>query len=177
MAGIAPQMPRRYDPKRPTSRISGDLVVKLADPLGRKISWFSVGATFRTLTGKSASQTANRIAYAVGEPSRFKEIYKAQVPAWTGHWRTNYDTDVRLDAPAECVYVKFTGKPAVNVVRACLHLTPPTKHDPAVKITHGYKLDGKMTEKTVEMKKPGDYQIDCDGEVENVFIKMEKPSS
>ena len=185
LARIAVEMPKRYDPKRHTSRIAGDFVVKLSDPLGRKISWFSVGATFRALTGKAAGGTGNRIAYAVGplegletgEPKDFKEIHKAEVPTWTGHWRTNYDTDVRLDAPAEAVYVKFTGKPAVNVVRACLHLVPPGPHDPAVRITHGYKLDGKMTEKVVEMKAPGDYTIDCNGKVENVFIRIEKPSS
>ncbi len=173
------ELPRRYDPKRNTGRIQGDVVLKLNAPGGTKISWFSVGATFSTIQGKGATQTANAIAYAVGEPvaANFKEVYKAKVPTWAGHWRYNYDTDVKLDKPAETVYVKFTGAPAVNVIRACLHVTPPTPHDPAVKITHGYKLDGKMTEKTVEMKKPGDYKIDCPGKVENVFIKVEKPSS
>jgi len=170
------EMPRRYDPKRHTSRIVGDVVVKLPAPPGTKISWFSVGATFRCLQGKAAPQTANRIAYAVGEPNRFKEVYKADVPAYVDHWRYNYDTDVRLEEPAEVVYVKFTGRPSVNVIRACLHLTPPTKHDPAVTITHGYKLDGKMTEKSVRMDAPGEYRIDCAGEVENVFVRIAKPS-
>jgi hypothetical protein len=172
------ELPKRYNPKRNTGRIQGDVVLKLIPLGGTKISWFSVGATFSTIQGKGATQTANAIAYAVGEPvaANFKEAYKAKVPTWAGHWRYNHDTDVKLDEPAEAVYVKFTGKPAVNVIRACLHLTPPTKHDPAVKITHGYKLDGKMTEKAVEMKKPGDYRVDCPGEVENVFIRIEKPS-
>ena len=47
----------------------------------------------------------------------------------------------------------------------------------AVAITHGYKLDGKLTEKTVEMNKPGDYTVDCPGKVENVFIRIAKPST
>jgi len=170
-------MPKRYDPKRHTSRIQGEVVLRLAAPKGRKICWFSVGATFRCLQGKRAPQTDNRIAYAVGAPENFKEIYKANVPEYAEHWRYNYDTDVRLDAPAEVVYVKFTGRPAVNVLRACLHLAPPRPHDPAVRITHGYKLDGKMTEKTVSMDAPGEYTIDCPGKVENVFIRIEKPSS
>ena len=175
------ELPKRYDPKRNTGRIQGDVVLKLIPPGGTKISWFSVGATFSTIQGKGATQTANAIAYAVdvrpGESMRFKEVYKAKVPTWAGHWRYNHDTDVKLDKPAEAVYVKFTGKPAVNAIRACLHVTPPTKHDPAVRITHGYKLDGKMTEKAVELSKPGEYSIDCKGEkVENVFIRIEKRS-
>lgn len=170
-------MPKRYDPKRHTSRIVGDVVLKLAAPRGQKIKWFSVGGTFRCLQGKAAPQTGNRIAYAVGGPTDFKDAYKADVPAWAGHWRYNHDTDVRLDEPAEVVYVKFVGRPAVNVIRACLHLTPPTEHDPAVVITHGYKLDGKMVEKEVPLAKPGEYGIDCEGKVENVFVRIEKPST
>ena len=74
------------------------------------------------------------------------------------------------------VYVKYIGNPGVSVLRACLHLTPPRPADTLVKITHGYKLNGKDQEKTVELARPGEYTIDCDGEVENVFIKIGKPS-
>ncbi len=133
-----------------------------------------MGATFNTHQDAAAKNTDNRIAYAVDEPRDFKEVYKADVPAWVNHWRYNWDVDVRLDRPADTVYAKFTGKPGVNVVRACLHVTPAIPAEPAMKITHGYSIGGKMTEKTVEMKAPGDYTIDCDGEVENVFLKMER---
>ena len=171
-------MPKRYDIKRNTSRIQGPVVMKMAAPAGQKISWFSVGATFRCNQGKAAPTTANRIDYAVGEPKDFKEVYnaKGKIPTYVDHWRYNHDTDVKLRAPAEVVYVKFTGSPAVNVIRACLHLTPPTRHDAAVVITHGYKLDGKTVEREVAMGKRGGYTIDCDGKVENVFIKIAKPS-
>ena len=82
-----------------------------------------------------------------------------------------------LAEPADVVYVRYYGRPGVNVIRACLHLLPAVKHDAAVKITHGYKLDGKLTHKAVSMKAPGEYKIDCPGKVENVFIRVEKPSS
>ncbi len=173
------EMPRQYDPKRASSRIQGDVVVKMAAPAKQKVAWFSVGATFSTIQGSGAPNTANAIAYATGEPKDFTEVYgaKGKNPAWVDHWRYNHDTDVRLEKPAEVVFVKFTGKPAVNVIRACLHLTPPTKHDPAVAITHGYKLDGETVEKRVEMKGTGEYTVDCPRKVENVFVRIEKPST
>jgi len=169
-------MPKRYQTKDPKSRIVGEVIVKLPAPPGTKIAWFSVGGTFTTHQMAAARNTANTIAYAVGEPKDFKQVYKAKVPTWAGHWRYNHDTDVRLPKPAEKVYVRFVGRPAVNVIRACLHLTPPTAHDPAVKITHGYQLDGKMTTKTVALAKPGDYSVECPGKVKNVFIRIAKPS-
>ena len=186
-------MPKQYDHKNIWTRIKGEVIVKLPAPAGTKISWFSVGATFNTHQRAAAKNTANTIGYAAGsldklgtgsldklgtgKPKDFKEIYRAKAPTWANHWRYNHDTDVRLAEPAEVVYVRYVGRPAVNVVRACLHLVPAVKHDAAVKITHGYKLDGKLTSKAVTMKAAGDYKIDCPGEVENVFIRIEKPSS
>ena len=170
------EMPKDYDPKRNLARIKGEVVLKCQAPAGQKIVWLSAGGTFNTNQGKAAPSTSNMMFYAVDKPEDFKQVYKANNPDWVAHWRYNYDTDIKLDAPAETVYVKYVGNPAVNVLRACLHLTPAKPADPAVKITHGYKLGGKDQEKTVELAKPGEYAIDCDGEVENVFIKIEKPS-
>ena len=183
------EMPKRYTPKENLGRVAGEMIVKLEAPIGQKIVWFSAGGTFTTHQQEAAKNTANSMAYAIGERlspvaerrqermlGEWKEFYKADAPTWAGHWRYNWDEDVRLDKPAETVFVRYIGNPAVNVVRACLHLTPPTAEDRAVKITHGVKLDGKDVEKVVEMKAGGDYQVECKGKVENVFIRIEKPS-
>lgn len=170
------RMPASYDPKRNLTRIQGDLVVRMAALPGTKIAWLSAGGTFCTHQDAGAKNTDNRIAYAVGKPEAFTEIYKADVPTWVNHWRYNYDTDVRLKEPAEVVYVRYTGNPGVNVVRGCLHLVPARPQDAAVRITHGYTVAGRRMEKVQEMKAPGDYTIDCDGQVENLFIRIEKPS-
>ncbi len=172
------ELPKAYKPESNKDRIVGPVVLKLAAPAGTKIKWFNAGATFSTYQKAAAAKTANSIAYAVGSPKNFKPLYRAAVPTWTQHWRYNHDVEVRLDEPAEVVYVRYVGKPSVNVIRACLHLTPPTPHDPAVRITHGYRLDGKLTETAVDMAAPGDYTVDCKGKaVENVFIRMAKPST
>ncbi|KKL55167.1 hypothetical protein LCGC14_2258120, partial [marine sediment metagenome] len=87
----AVKMPADYDPKRNLRRIQGEIIVKLFAPPGAKISWLSAGATMFALQGKLAPKTDNRIAYATGEPKDFKQVYKADVPTWTQHWRYNYD--------------------------------------------------------------------------------------
>jgi len=169
-------LPEDYEPGRNTCRIKGDAVLRLAAPAGMKIAWFTAGATFRTYQGQQAKQTDNRIAYSVGRPADFKEIYKSSVPTWTNHWRCNWDTDVILDKPAEQVYVKYTGDPGLNTIRACLHLLEKQTPNTALRITHGFRINGQLHTKTIALDKPDDYTIECDGEPENVFIKMTVPS-
>ena len=170
------EMPKSFTPQTLSGRMRGDVTLKLAAPEGRQIDWFTAGAAFTTHQRGGARNTDNRIAYAVGKPENFKEVYKANNPTWINHWRYQWDQDVRLDKPAGAVYVKYTGKPAVNVIRATLHLTPKAKPRKAVRITHGYKLGGKLIEKVVRMDEPGDYTVKVDGKPENVFIKMAVPS-
>jgi hypothetical protein len=169
-------MPEDYDPERKTARIRGDVILKLEAPEGTTIDWFTAGACFRTHQNQGAKETDNRIAYAVDEPTHFREVYKADVPTWVNHWRYQWDEDVRLEGPARIVYVKYTGKPAVNVLRATVHLEPDKTPEKAVRITHAYKIGDELVEKIVEMQEPGGYTIDVDGEPEDVFIRMAVPS-
>lgn len=169
-------MPEDYDPERQTCRIRGDAILHLAAPAGMKIAWFTIGATFRTYQGEEAGKTNNRIAYAVGRPEQFREIYKSSIPTWVNHWRYNWDTDVVLDKPADEVYVKFTGDPGLNVVRACLHLLPTGLLQTGIRIVHGYRIDGQLNRKRIDLDEPGCYVVQCDSEPENVFIEMGVPS-
>jgi hypothetical protein len=169
-------MPEDYDSKRSTCRIKGDAILRLAAPAGMKIAWFTAGATFRTYQGQQAKQTDNRIAYSVDRPADFKEIYKSSVPTWTNHWRCNWDTDVVLDKPAEQVYVKYSGDPGLNTIRACLHLLPKQTPKTDLRIVHGFSIDGQLQTKTIDLDEPDDYTIECESEPENVFIKMTVPS-
>ncbi len=170
-------MPEDYDAKRDTCRIRGDAVLRLAAPAGTRIAWFSVGATFRTHQGEQAARTDNRIAYAVGEPRDFMEIYRSSVPTWTNHWRCNWDTDVTLDRPAETVYVRFHGDPGLNTIRACLHLLPPEPAQTAVRVTHSFRIDGRLYDESFDLTEPADYTIHCDGDPENVAVTIAVPSN
>ena len=169
-------MPADYDVTRKTARIRGDVIMKFEAPFGTTIDWFTAGACFTTHQNQGAKNTDNRIAYAVGQPADFREIYKADVPTWVNHWRYQWDEDVRLDKPAKVVFVKYTGKPGVNVLRATAHLQPAKTPDSAMRITHAYTVGDRLVEKVVEAPRPGDYTIDVDGEPENVFIRMAVPS-
>ncbi|MHC4111943.1 MAG: hypothetical protein ACYSUY_12780 [Planctomycetota bacterium] len=170
-------MPKDYDPKRDTSRIRGDAVLRLAAPTSTKIAWLSVGATFRTYQGEQAKKTDNRIAYAVGKPRDFKEIYKSTVPRWVNHWRYNWDTDILLDKPAEEIYVKYTGNPGLNTIRACLHLVESRPTQTHIRIVHGYIIDGLLHRRAIDLDRPASYTVTCDGEPQNVFIEISVPSN
>lgn len=169
-------MPRDYDPQRKTCRIRGDATGHLAAPAGMKIAWFSVGATFRTHQGEQAKNTDNRIAYAVGQPKNFKQIYRSPVPTWVNHWRYNWDTDVVLDEPANEVYVKYTGEPGLNTIRACLHLLGERPTASRIRIVHGYRIGEHLHRKRIDLDGPATYTVQCDGEPENVFVEISVPS-
>ncbi|MCL5281736.1 MAG: hypothetical protein M1376_17700 [Planctomycetes bacterium] len=169
-------MPENYDPQRHTARIRGDTTLRLAAPVGMKIAWLTVGATFQTHQGEQAAKTNNRIAYAVGQSSNFKEVYRSAVPTWVSHWRYNWDTDVRLDQPAQVVYVKFHGDPGLNTMRACLHLLPQDSPRTGIRITHTYDIADRRYEKTVNLAEPTAYTISCDGDPENVSATIAVPS-
>ena len=112
----------------------------------------------------------------MSEPKDFEEVYRAKVPTWVNHWRYQWDEDVRLPRPAEVVFVKYTGKPAVNVLRATLHLRPDRRPGQSIQVTHAYKIGEELFEKTLQLDKPGDYTVPVEGDPENVFIRMAVPS-
>ncbi len=175
LAKYALQMPTDYAPDRQTCRIRGEIVVRLAAPPRTRVSWFTVGGAFRTHQGQGAQQTDNRIAYAVGQPDSFSEIYRSHVPTWVNHWRYNWDGDVVLSEPAEIVYVKYTAETGLNTIRACLHLLPEQAPETDLKIVHEYRLDGRLTKAEKWLSGPSTYSIDCEAAPENISIRLEVP--
>lgn len=169
------EMPVDYDPKRHTCRIRGEVIVRLAAPPQTRISWFTIGGTFRTHQGRQAKQTDNRIAYAVGRPEDFREIHRSQVPTWVNHWRYNWDEDVVLSEPADIVYVKYVANTGLNTIRACLHLLPGQASESDLEIADGYRVNGQLRKTEKSLTGPSIYTIDCEGEPENVYVKLEAP--
>ena len=94
------------------------------------------------------------------------------MPTWVNHWRYQWDEDVRLDKTAKVAFVRYTGKPGVNVLRATVHLKPEKTPQKTVQITHAYRLGDELTEEVVEMQEPGDYTVNVNGKPENVYIRM-----
>ncbi len=166
-------MPDNYDPERSTARIIGSVILRCQAPANHKIVWLSAGGTFNTLRGKEAPNTQNMMSFAVDHPQNFRKIYESNNPEWVDHWRYNYDTDILLNEPAETVFVEYIGNPGVSVIRACLHVIPLNPISTSIKVTHGYITDGRNEEQSVEFSTPKEYTVNCENDVENVFIKLE----
>ena len=81
-----------------------------------------------------------------------------------------------LEKPAKVAFVKYTGKPGVNVLRATVHLkpekTPRDSHHDHARLQSERQVDREGR----RMQKPGDYNVDVEGEPENIFIRMAVPS-
>lgn len=169
------EMPSDYDPGRHTCRIRGEITLRLAAPRGTKISWFTVGGTFRTHQGEQAKNTDNRIAYAADRPIDFKEIYRSHVPTWVNHWRYNWDEDVVLSDPANAIFIKYTANTGLNTIRACLHLLPDCASQESISIEHTYRVGAQLKKTERFLNGPTTYTVECSDEPENVSIKLTAP--
>jgi hypothetical protein len=169
--------PKDYVPDRKTSRVRGPLVVRV-DALPRtKIAWFSTMASFRTHQRHAAPNTKNRIAYAVDQPKGFNEIYAANMPTDTRHWHCNASREVRLDAPADRIYIRYVGDPAINnyLVHAhCLDDNRPS--DSPVHITYAWDEVEVRKKYAFKAKAQVAHRITMENDPDNQSIEMSVPS-
>jgi hypothetical protein len=167
-----------YDPLRDNSRIKGTVVLKVDSKPGTKIKWFTAGGFFHTFTGKEASKTANVIFYSTeGPDGPWQKAVQARVPDWVVHWHYSMDKDVVLDAPAETVYLKYVGDPAVNQIWVYAHCLGRTvSKDSQVRVTHSYIDNGTLREPNFLFDKDTSYSIECLAGPDNRYIRFELPS-
>lgn len=165
--------PADYDPARTTARIRGPVVVKVQAPPRAKIAWLLAAGSFRTHQLQAARGTRNSIAYAVGRPEDFQQIYRAEVPTDTQHWHCNGYGEVRLKEPAGRLYVRYVGDPAINNFRIHAHcLEDGRRSAAAVRITHVWRENGRRRSKTVTLGSPGDYEIVAENEPTDESIEL-----
>jgi hypothetical protein len=169
--------PADYDPARKTDRIHGPAVVKLQAPPGTKIAWLTAEGAFSTHQGQAARNTRNTISYAVDEPEAFHEIYRAAVPTDTAHWHTNAHREIRLDRPAERVYVRYVGDPALNNFHLYAHCSDDGRASARpVAITHRWRESDVPKHRTVTLAQPGAYDVAVDAEPVCESIEIAVPS-
>jgi len=169
--------PADYDPGRRTDRIHGPVTVRVAAPPKTRIAWFGAGAAFRTHLHQAARNTRNSIRYAVGTPHDFQQIYRAEVPDDTEHWHYNAYREVRLPEPANTVYVRYEGDPALNNFWIYAHcLDEERRSSGPVEITHAWTESGQPKRQTVRMDKPGPYEINVENEPQEDWIEIAVPS-
>lgn len=171
------EVPADFDPERKTARAKGAFIVKVQSPPNSKIAWFSAGANFATHQHADARNTRNSIAYAVNEPKNFSLIYQAAIPTDQDHWHYNADREVKLDAPAKTVYLRYIGEPGVNNLRIYAHCVDdrPRPSVP-VNVTHVWTENGVRKTQTVTLSKPGTYEVTTDAEPVDESIEIAVPS-
>ncbi|MCH7685597.1 MAG: hypothetical protein IH899_02770 [Planctomycetes bacterium] len=170
--------PSEYDPKHRSRRIKGSFVVRASAAPGTKIAWFSAGGSFATFQKQAAGNTRNSMAYSVGGPTNFKEFYRAEIPRDVEHWHYNAAREIRLEEPAETVYFRYMGDPAVNNVRIFAHcIENKPRPVPAVKITHTWRENGERKTFSTTLEKPGSYEIHVEGDPVDESIELSVPSS
>jgi hypothetical protein len=160
LAKYVTAMPANYDPSNKTQRIRGPVTVRVEALPHTKIAWFLASGSFRTHLHERASKTRNTMEYAVDQPENFREFYRARVPTDTEHWHYNAAREIQLDRPAERVFIRYTGDPAVNNFRVYAHCLDdaPSPEGP-VRITHRWHEPDGRKDRTVELSGSGSYEI------------------
>jgi hypothetical protein len=165
--------PKDFDPARTTSRARGPFVAKISAPPGMKIAWFSGGGNFTAHQGEAAPKTKNTMEWAAEEPAGFKEFYRAELPAGQNHWHYNADVEVKLDAPAKTLFLRYVGDPGVNNLRIFAHCVEDAPPAPSsVRITHAWREKGVLKTKVVDLKKPGPYEVTTDDDPVDESIEI-----
>jgi len=168
--------PADYDPARSSSRARGPFVAKVQAPPGMKVAWFSAGGNFTTHQGENAPKTRNSMSWAAGEPRDWKEFYKAEVPAGNAHWHYNADVEVKAEAPAPVVFIRYVGDPGVNNVRIFAHCVEDRPSLPSpVKVTHAWKEKGELKTKSVTLDRPGPYEVTAEDDPEDEWVELAVP--
>jgi hypothetical protein len=143
-----------------------------------KIAWLTAGASFRTHFHEAARKTRNTMAFAVGQPKDFREIYRADVPDDTEHWHYNASREVRLDQPAENVYARYVGDPALNNFQVYAHCLDDGRMSAApVEITHRWTEGGVAKTQSVQLRGKGNYEVLAAGDPVDESIAIAVPSA
>lgn len=179
--------PKEYDPASKSARAKGPLIARLPSIPKTKIAWFSAGASFGMNVGADAPAPQNSIEFAANTPGKFTSLFvdgpqgvaSIERPTPQGHWHYNVDREVKLDDPANVVYVRYNGNPALNAYRLFAHCVEdnPSASTPLT-ITHNWTEAGQPREQkeTIEAGH-GTYQIHAGAEAVNVSIEMAVPSA
>lgn len=179
--------PKEYDPTSKSARAKGSMIARLPSIPKTKIAWFSAGASFGMNVGADAPSPQNSFEFAVNTPSKFTPLFvdgpqgvnSIERPTPQGHWHYNVDREVKLDDPANVVYVRYNGNPALNAYRLfahCVEDNPPASTP--LTITHNWTEAGQPREQkeTIEAGH-GSYQIQAGADPVNVSIEMLVPSA
>ncbi|MBS0203379.1 MAG: hypothetical protein JSS49_10800 [Planctomycetes bacterium] len=176
--------PQEYDPTSRSARAKGPLIARLPALPKTRIAWFSAGASFGMPVGPDSSAPHNSIAYAANAPRDFQPLFvdgpggvnPINRPTPQSHWHYNVDREVKLDSPANAIYVRYDGNP-LNSYRLYAHCVEeePVKPTP-LRVTHAWTEAGQPREYTQSLEPGTDrYQIQAGPDPVNVSIELSVP--
>lgn len=163
-----------YEPLRHLSKIEGEAVIKVNAKPRTQIRWLTAGGYFNTHHGPDADKNRNAIEWSTSGPEGpWTRLDAPDVPDWVRHWHYGIDGDIVLDDPAETVYLKYTGDPGLNQIWVYAHCEPLSANRVTpVHITHGFTIDGEITEVSHTFAEPTEYTITCPSQPENCFLRL-----
>lgn len=137
--------PQDYQPESDTSRIRSPFVMVAQAPPRSKIAWFSAGGSFASHQLDDAAFTRYRMAYAADLPFDYTDFYSASMPLDMEHWHSNAQQEVRLAEPADVIYLRYQGEPAINTAQVYAHvLDNDQRNDSTVTITHQWYENNEL---------------------------------
>lgn len=178
--------PKEYDPSNRSARAKGPMIARLPSLPKSKIAWLSAGASFAMDIGPDAPPPGNSIEYAVNVPRNFQPLFvdgpnginSIDRPTAQSHWHYNVDRELKLDQPADAVYVRYDGRPALNSYRLLAHCIDdvPAPGTP-LQVTHRWTEDGQPREHSQTLEgNAASYQIQAGAQPINASIELAIPS-
>lgn len=179
--------PKEFDPASKSSRAKGAMVARLPALPKSKIAWFSAGASFGMAVGPDAPLPQNSISFAVDSPRDFRPLFSEGAtgvnavnrPTSQSHWHYNVDRELKLEQPANAVYVRYDANPALNAYRLYAHCLDDSPGKPTdLKVTHTWTEAGQPREHSQTLPAgAGPYQVMAGAEPVNVSIELSVPSA
>lgn len=181
--------PQEFQAKADKGRALGPFTVRLAAPPGCRINRLTAGGWFLTnesseeatsdskaTDGQPSARAVPRIDYAAAIPTGFQPL--AVFDSLPTGSAAGF-APLQLPEPAETVYLRYEGAPAVNsyqVLGHCQSVSPPATFPLVVR--HAWRVDGGEEQTaTRELTEPGEYSIDAGPRVpENISIEFSIPS-
>ena len=166
----------QYTPEDRTLRARGPVTLRVDALAGTKLRWLHVGASFNARRD-GREQGLDRILYSLRPDGGWRVLREDAPPSWNEHWYYNAEAELVLERPVKSVWLKLEPATAANGLRIYLHCQPDSPpSSPPLTVTHAYRLEGRLVTKTFRLPRPRDYQITCEGEPENVCVRMAVPS-
>ena len=178
--------PKEYDPTSRSERAKGSMIARLPSLPKTKIAWFSAGASFGMPIGQDAPPPNNAIAFAINRPVDFRPLFvdgpagvtPVDRPTPQSHWHYNVDREMKLDPPADTVYVRYNASPALNSYRLFAHCLDDLPPKPTtLRVTHKWTEAGEPREHSQTLEEgAGRYQVMAGADPVNVSLELSVPS-